>query len=70
MHGSTFAPSDNPGTPCPGDLAAELAGLLLLELATGDDVVEHLGAVDVFEEYVPMVVGADDVAEAADVGVV
>ena len=52
------------------NLAAELAGLLLLELATGDDVVEHLGAVDVFEEHVPMVVGADNVAEAAGVGVV
>ena len=32
-----------------GDLAAELASLLLLKFAVGDDVVEHLATVDIFE---------------------
>lgn len=51
------------------DLSAELPGLLLLKLAVRDDIVEHLAAVDVLEEHVPMVVGSDDIAQAADVRV-
>ena len=51
-------------------LPRELAGLLLLELAVRDDVVEHLAAVDVFEEHVPVPFRPQAVAEAADVLVV
>lgn len=52
------------------NLTAELAGLLLLELPMGDDVVEHLAAVDIFEQHVPVVVGPDDVPHATHVRVV
>jgi hypothetical protein len=31
------------------DLTAKLPGLLLLELAMGNDIIEHLAAVDIFE---------------------
>lgn len=41
-----------------GYLPAELASLLLLQLAVGDDVVEHLATVDILEEHVPMIIGA------------
>ena len=33
----------------------------------GDDVVEHLAAVDILEEHVPVVVGPHDVSHATDV---
>jgi hypothetical protein len=36
----------------------------------GDDVVQHLTAVDIFEQHVPVVVGPDDVSQAAHVGVI
>ena len=53
-----------------GDLTRELARGLLLQSAMGDDVVEHLATVDILEEHVPMMAGANDVAQTADVGVV
>ena len=53
-----------------GDLAGKLAGLLLLEAAVGDDVVEHLTAIDILKHHVPVEVCADDILHAADVGVV
>jgi hypothetical protein len=53
-----------------GDLSAKLARLLLLELSVGNDVIEHLTAVDKLEEHVPVVVGSDDISQAADVGMV
>ncbi len=53
-----------------GNLAAELARLLFLELAMGDDVVEHLTAVDKLEEHVPVIVCADNIAQAADMGMI
>ena len=53
-----------------GNLAGKLPGLLLLELPVGDDVVEHLAAVDVFEEHVPVPSCAQVVPQAADVLVV
>jgi hypothetical protein len=53
-----------------GDLTGKLAGLLLLETAVGDDVVEHLAAIDKLEQHVPVVVCAHDVSHAADVRVV
>jgi len=53
-----------------GNLTGKLAGLLLLEAAMGDDVVEHLAPIDKLAQHVPMVVGADDVTHATDVGVV
>lgn len=51
-----------------GDLTAELAGLLLLQLAMGNDIVKHLAAIDVLAEHVPMVVGAHNVSHTTDVG--
>lgn len=51
------------------DLTTKLAGLLLLELAVRNNVVEHLAAIYIFEQHVPVVIGADDIAHAADVGV-
>lgn len=53
-----------------GDLAGELAGLLLLEAAMRDDVVEHLASIDKLEQHVPVVVCAHNISHAADVGVV
>jgi hypothetical protein len=53
-----------------GNLAGELASLLLLETAMGDDVVEHLAAIHKLEQHVPVVVCPHDVFHAADVGVV
>ena len=55
---------------CTCDLTGEFAGLLLFEAAMGDDVVEHLTAVDVFEEHVPVVVGPNHVTHAADIRMV
>jgi hypothetical protein len=52
------------------DLASEFARLLLLEAPVRNDVVQHLPAIHVFEKHVPMVVCPNDVAHAADVGVV
>lgn len=52
------------------NLTAELAGLLLLELAVRDDVVEHLTTVDILEEHVPVVICPHNVSHAANVGVV
>lgn len=52
------------------NLATELAGLLLLEFAVGNDVVEHLASIDKLEKHVPVVVCTNDIAQAADVGVV
>lgn len=53
-----------------GDLSTKFSCLLLLQLAMRDDVVEHLAAIDKFEEHVPMIVCAHNIAETADVGVV
>lgn len=53
-----------------GYLTAKLAGLLLLELAMRNNVVEHLAAVDILKEHVPMVVCADHIPHPADVRVV
>lgn len=53
-----------------GDLATEFAGLLLLEFAVGDDVVEHLATVDILKEHIPMVICADHIPHPADVRVV
>jgi len=53
-----------------GYLATKLAGLLLLKTAVRDDVVQHLTTVDVFEQHVPVVVRADDIAHPTDVRVV
>jgi len=55
---------------CASDLPTELAGLLLFELAMGDDVVEHLAAVDVLKQHVPVVVCADNITQATYIGVV
>lgn len=52
------------------NLPAKLPRLLLFQPAVADDVVEHLPAVDVLEQHVPVVIRAHDVAHAADVGVV
>ncbi len=52
------------------DLATEFAGLLLLELAVGNYVVEHLASIDKLEEHVPVVVCTNDITQAANVGMV
>lgn len=53
-----------------GNLAGELAGLLLLETAVRDDIVEHLASIDKLKQHVPVVVCAHDISHATDVGVV
>lgn len=53
-----------------GDLSSELASLLFFEFAMRNNIVEHLATVDVFEQHVPMVGGAHDVAHATDVRMV
>lgn len=50
-----------------GNLPAELARLLLLKLAVGDDVVEHLAAIHKLEEHVPVVVCSHYISQSADV---
>lgn len=52
------------------DLASELASLLLLETAVRNDIIQHLPAIHVFEQHVPMVVCPNHIAHAADVRVV
>lgn len=53
-----------------GDLAAEFPGLLFLEPAVADNVVQHLTTVDILEQHVPVVIRSHDVAHATDVGMV
>ena len=53
-----------------GNLSAELASLLLLELAMRDDVVQHLAAIDKFEEHIPVIIRTNHIAKAADVRMV
>jgi len=53
-----------------GNLSSELARLLFLEAAVGDDVVEHLSTIDELEHHVPVEVCAHDILHAADVGMV
>lgn len=50
------------------DLSAELASLPFLQFAMRDDVVEHLAAVDIFKEHVPVIVRAYNVSQPCDVG--
>lgn len=45
-----------------GNLTTELSGLLFFQLAVGNNVVQHLAPVDVFEQHVPMVVGSNDIS--------
>lgn len=54
---------------CTGDLAGELAGLLLFQFAVRNDIVEHLAPVDIFEEHVPVVRGSHNISHPADVWV-
>jgi hypothetical protein len=49
-----------------GDLASKLPGLLLLQPAMGDDVIEHLAAIDIFEEHIPMIIRSLHIAHAAN----
>lgn len=53
-----------------GDLTSKFPGLLLLELAVRDDVVQHLASVDVFKQHIPVIGRADDIPHAADIRVV
>lgn len=53
-----------------GDLSPEFACLFFLEAPVIDDVVQHLASVDILEHHVPVVVGLDVVAHAADVRMV
>lgn len=53
-----------------GYLPCELAGLLLLKFAVGNDVIQHLAAIDVFEQHIPVPSRPQVVAEPAYVLVV
>lgn len=35
-----------------------------------NDVVEHLATIDIFEEHVPVIIGADNITHATDVRMV
>jgi len=52
------------------DLTTELAGLLLLQLSMGDDVVKHLAAIHELEQHIPVVVGPNHVLQGANMGMV
>lgn len=52
-----------------GDLTGELARLLLFQLPMRDDIVEHLTAVHVFKQHVPMIAGAHDIAHTTNIRV-
>lgn len=34
-----------------------------------DDVIEHLAAIDILAQHVPVIIGSDDISHAADVRV-
>lgn len=55
---------------CTGDLTCEFPRLLLLQASMRDNVVQHLPTIDELEQHIPVIVGANDVFHAADVGVV
>lgn len=50
-----------------GDLTSEFSRLFFLQFTMGYDVVQHLTAVDILEEHVPMIRSPDHVAHPADV---
>jgi hypothetical protein len=52
-----------------GDLTTEFTGLLLLQFPMRNDVIQHLTAIDKFEEHIPMVICSDNILEAAYVRV-
>lgn len=52
------------------NLATEFASLLLLKLAVGYNIVEHLAAVDVLEQHIPVIIRSNDIAHAADMRMV
>jgi hypothetical protein len=52
-----------------GDLAGELAGLLLLQFAVRNDVVQHLTSIDIFKEHVPVVRGSHDISHPTNIRV-
>ena len=53
-----------------GNLARELAGLLLLQFAVGDNVIQHLAPIDVFKKHVPVVCSAHHISHPANVRVI
>lgn len=53
-----------------GDLTTEFPSLFLLELSVGNDIVQHLAAVDIFKQHVPVVVCSDDIAQTAYIRVI
>ena len=52
------------------NLPAKFTRLLFLEPAMRDDVVQHLSAIDIFKEHIPMITGSYDVSHAANVRVI
>lgn len=52
------------------NLSAKLARLFFLEFAMRNNVIEHLAAIYKLKEHIPMVVGSDNIAKAADVRMV
>jgi len=55
---------------CTAYLPRKLSGCAFPETPVADDVVEHLAAVDVFENHVVMMLMNDHLAHATDVGMV
>lgn len=49
------------------NLAGKLSGLLLLQFPMGDDIIEHLTAVDEFEQHIPVIIGPDHISHATDI---
>lgn len=52
------------------NLTAELSGLLLFQTTMCDDIVEHLTAIDIFEEHVPVIVSPLYISHAAYIWVI
>lgn len=52
------------------NLSTKLPGLLFLQPAVRDDVVKHLASVDVLEQHIPVIIGADNVSHRTDVRMV
>ena len=51
-------------------LPGKLAGLLLLELAVRDDIIQHLATIDIFKEHIPVPSCAQVVPQPTDVLVI
>ena len=53
-----------------GYLSTKFSSLLFLQFAMRNDVVQHLAAIDKFEEHVPVIVGPDNISQPANMRMV